>query len=48
MEEILLSIGSVCTLKGRSEKIMITGYLSVEYKNQVEYRLWGVVWQVIT
>lgn len=35
MNNVLLSIGSVCLLKGSSNKVMITGYFSPEYRNGV-------------
>ena len=31
MEQKYLPIGSVCTLKGKNKKVMITGYYSVEF-----------------
>lgn len=36
MENVLLSIGSVCLLKGSNSKVMITGYYSPDFRNGVK------------
>ena len=36
MEQKYLPIGSVCTLKGKNKKIMITGYYSVEFNGNLK------------
>ena len=36
MEQKYLPIGSVCTLKGKNKKVMITGYYSVEYNGNLK------------
>lgn len=38
MENKYLPIGSVCTLKGRNKKIMITGYYSVEFNGNLKIK----------
>lgn len=35
MENKYLPIGSVCTLKGKNKKVMVTGYYSVEFKGNL-------------
>lgn len=35
MENKYLPIGSICTLKGKNKKVMITGYYSVEFKGNL-------------
>ena len=36
MEQKYLPIGSVCTLKGKNKKVMITGYYSVEFNGNLK------------
>ena len=36
MEQKYLPIGSVCTLKGKNKKIMITGYYSIEFTGNIK------------
>ena len=38
MEKKYLPIGSVCTIKGQTKKIMITGYYSVEYNGNLKIK----------
>lgn len=38
MEQKYLPIGSVCTLKGRNKKVMITGYYSVEFSGNLKIK----------
>ena len=38
MEEKYLPIGSVCTLKGKNRKMMITGYYSVEFNGNLKIK----------
>ena len=38
MEQKYLPIGSVCTLKGKNKKIMITGYYSVEFNGNLRIK----------
>ena len=38
MEQKYLPIGSVCTLKGRNKKVMITGYYSVEFNGNLKIK----------
>ena len=36
MKEKFLPIGTVCTIKGNNQKVMITGYLSIEYSEKIK------------
>ena len=36
MKEKFLPIGTVCTIKGNNQKVMITGYLSMEYSEKIK------------
>lgn len=38
MEQKYLPIGSVCTLKGKNKKVMITGYYSVEFNGNLRIK----------
>lgn len=38
MEQKYLPIGSVCTLKGKNKKVMITGYYSVEFNGNLKIK----------
>lgn len=38
MEQKYLPIGSVCTLKGKSKKVMVTGYYSVEFTGNLKIK----------
>ena len=38
MDKKFLPIGSVCTVKGQTKKIMITGYYSVEYNGNIKIK----------
>ena len=45
MNEILLPIGTVCTLKGANKKIMITAFFIAEESNPTEfYDYCGCLW----
>lgn len=37
MEQKFLPIGSVCTLKGKNKKVMITGYYGVEFNGNLKF-----------
>ena len=38
MEQKYLPIGSICTLKGKNKKVMITGYYSVEFNGNLKIK----------
>ena len=38
MEQKYLPIGSVCTLKGKNKKVMVTGYYSVEFNGNLKIK----------